>query len=88
MLQNCGMKNGAGRRLERARTMYNELGQAVCRLCGSVLDWSWEELCGACKDQVHSKVADFWDSLELCEREYIDRATDGMCISEWARRAV
>lgn len=82
------MKNGAGRRLERARPMYNESGQAVCRVCGSALDWNWEELCGDCKDRVHSLVADFMDSLDAAERKYIDDATDGVYISEWARRAV
>ncbi len=68
--------------------VYNELGQAVCQRCGAALDWTWDELCRDCKERIHSLVADFIDSLDAAERKYIDDATDGICISEWARRAV
>lgn len=68
--------------------MLNEFGQAVCQRCGAVLDWSWDDLCGDCKEEIHRMAADFMDSLEPAERQYIDDASNGMYFSEWARRAV
>lgn len=75
-------------RLRRHGLPTEERLGAVCQRCGAALDLDLDELCRDCKERIHSLVADFMDSLDAAERKYIDDATDGICISEWARRAV